>query len=81
MASASELGTVEIQYVTGYPSLASFMASDQDKSTVIFRGFGRLSARNLLYLQSEMAELEARQEAFDMEDVKGDMSDKQCARN
>ena len=81
MAKNSELGTVEIQYVSGYASLANFIASDKDRSTVIFRRFDRLSARNLLYLQSELAELEAKQETFDREDVKGKMSDKQCARN
>jgi hypothetical protein len=69
------------QQLHGYPSLASFIVSDDDKSTFIFRRFDRLSTRNLLYLQSELAELEARQNAFDAEDVEGTMTDKQCARN
>ena len=55
----------EIQVINGYPSLAAFIASDKDRSTSIFRRFDRLSARNLLYLQSELAELEAQQDALD----------------
>ena len=79
MATETELATFAIQQVIGYPSLASFVASDKDKSTVIFRRFDRLSARNILYLQSELAELEARQDAYDKEDVKGSMTDKKFA--
>ena len=55
-------------YVTGFPSLAAFIASDKDKSTCVYRRFDRLSARNLLYLQSELVELEAEQEALETQD-------------
>ena len=71
----------EINYRLGYPSLASFIASDEDKTTVIYRRFDRLSARNILYMQSELADLEAQQDAFDKEDVTGSMVDVNCARN
>ena len=60
MHSDVENDAVKISYLKGYPSLAAFIASDKDKSTVIYRRFDRLSARNLLYLQSELAELEAK---------------------
>ena len=70
-----------IHYVKGYPSLAAFIASDCDKSTVIYRRFGRLSARNLLYLQSELVELEARQDALDAEDLRGTLEHKESARD
>jgi hypothetical protein len=43
------------------------MSNDEDKSTTIFRRFERLSARNLLYLESELAELEAKQDRLDVE--------------
>jgi hypothetical protein len=76
-----EIGITEIQYVKGYPSLASFISSDKDRSTAIYRRFDGLAARNILYLQSELAELEARQRIFDAEDVNGSMLDKACARN
>ena len=58
-----------ILVINGYASLAAFIASDKDRSTSIFRRFDRLSARNLLYLQSELAELEAQQDALDAQDA------------
>lgn len=64
----------QVHYVKGYPSLAAFIASDQDKSTAIYRRFDRLSARNLLYLQSELVELEAQQDTFDAEDLRSTTS-------
>ena len=65
MPSDPEHGKIENRYITGYPSLAAFIASDPDKSTAIYRRFDRLSARNLLCLQSELVELEARQDHLD----------------
>lgn len=61
-------------YVNGYPSLSSFIASDQDQSTYIFRKFKRTTARNLLYLEAELSELEAQQDKYDEEDLRnGDL--------
>lgn len=65
----------------GYPSLAAFIASDRDGTTAIFKRFDELAARNLLYLQSELANLQWRQQAFDRKDLNADMDTKQCARN
>jgi Skp family chaperone for outer membrane proteins len=65
----------------GYPSLAEFIASDHDHSTVVFRRFDRLSARNLLYLQSELTELEAKLDKLDEADLLGSLETKQNARN
>jgi len=42
----------------GFPSLANFIASDTDRTSLVFRRFDKLAARNLLYLQSELTELE-----------------------
>lgn len=70
-----------IQHLTGFPSLAHFVASDRDRTTLLFKRFDELAARNLLYLQSELAELEAKQRAFDQQDLKADLETKQCARN
>jgi hypothetical protein len=81
MANDVEKDALEVVYVKGYPSLAAFIASDRDKSTAIYRRFDRLSARNLLYLQSELQELEARQDALDAEDLRGDLQTKKSARN
>ncbi|KAI1358664.1 hypothetical protein F5Y08DRAFT_321302 [Xylaria arbuscula] len=55
-------------YIDGFPSLAAFIASDRDKSAAIFKRFNRLAARNLLALQSELAELESRLDHYDQED-------------
>lgn len=81
MPKGSEHHTPEIHYVKGYPSLAAFIASDSDKTTAIYRRFDRLSARNLLYLQSELVELEARQDALDAEDLRTTLEDKKSVRN
>lgn len=54
--------------VDGYPSLASFMASDPDQTATIFKRFNRLSARNLLYLQSELTDLDAQLNVLDEQD-------------
>lgn len=55
------------RYPPGYPRFAAFIANDEDKSTTIFRRFQRLSARNLLYLESELADLEEEQDRLDRE--------------
>lgn len=41
----------------GYDKIAAFLASDPP--LMFFRRFGRLNAKNLLYYQSELADLEA----------------------
>lgn len=70
-----------IRYLSGYPSLANFIASDRGRTTFIYKRFDELAARNLLYLQSELAELEATQRKYDQEDLLADLATKQCARN
>jgi hypothetical protein len=52
----------------GYPSFAAFIAQDHDAA--IYRKFQHLSARNLLYLQSEIHDLEGQLQALDDEDAK-----------
>jgi hypothetical protein len=68
-------------FVNGYPSLAAFIASDRDNSTSIYRGYHRLASRNLLYLEAELFELEKRQDELDEEDLRGDLTAKQYARD
>ncbi|ORY09579.1 hypothetical protein BCR34DRAFT_540591 [Clohesyomyces aquaticus] len=65
----------------GYPSLAAFIASDPDQTAAIFRRFNRLAARNLLHLQSELAELESKQDQLDEEECHGGLERKQYSRN
>jgi len=45
-------------YVIGYPKLAARMAMRPETS--IFRKFSTLNARNLLYMQAELANLEGK---------------------
>jgi len=65
----------------GFPFLSEFIASDADHSPAMFKRFGRLSARNLLYMQSELAELDAQQEAYDREDFGATLSEKESMYN
>jgi hypothetical protein len=51
----------------GYPSFAEFITQDQDAA--IYRKFERLSARNLLYLQSELHHLEGQLQQLDRDDA------------
>ncbi|KAI7786550.1 hypothetical protein LA080_003279 [Diaporthe eres] len=55
-------------YVSGFGSLASFVASDSDHSPFIFRRFDKLAARDLLYYQSQLAQLQAEQDELDVHD-------------
>ena len=56
------------QRLAGYPSYAAFIAKDKDAAT--YRRFEHLSARNILYLQSELHELGSKLETLDREDAK-----------
>ncbi|OCK84034.1 hypothetical protein K432DRAFT_289795 [Lepidopterella palustris CBS 459.81] len=67
--------------LTGFPSLAAFIASDQDKTAAIFKRFNRLAARNLLHLQSGLAELQAKQDELDEQELRGSLQSKQFSRN
>lgn len=50
----------------GYEDFSKYIASDGDLS--IYRRFGALGARNILYLQAELQALEAQLERLDDED-------------
>ena len=71
MSSSRNTAGIELSpppRLEGYPSFAEFIARDGDAA--IYRKFGHLSARNLLYLQSELHELEDRLQELDREDVR-----------
>lgn len=71
----------ERQPMTGFPLLADFISSDVDHTPSMYKRFGRLSARNLLYMQSELAELEAKQDEYDREDFGATLSEKESLHN
>jgi hypothetical protein len=49
----------------GYPTLSAWIARDPDNETFVFRKFDRMSARNLLHMQSQMVALEHEIDALD----------------
>jgi hypothetical protein len=60
------IGAVD-RYPKGYPRTAAFIDSDSD--TVLFRKFGVLRARSLLYKEVELTALETQLEELDKEDA------------
>ncbi len=65
----------------GYPALAAWIARDPDNESYIFRKFDRLSARNLLNLQSHLIGIEEKLDQFDEETRRSrDFDLKQSAR-
>ena len=60
-----ELATQNLNPTRGFALVASKIASDIDKTTTIYRRFDELSARNLLFYQAELAELEDLQREHD----------------
>ena len=62
-----------MKYPMGFPRYAAFVAFDEDKSTTIYRRFDRLASRDLLNKESELAELESKQDKLD-EDIPEDLS-------
>lgn len=62
---------VEIgMYNDGYPALAHWMAQDPDNETLMFRKFDSLSARNLLYMQAELFDIQKRISNLDRQIIK-----------
>jgi hypothetical protein len=57
-----------LRRLPGFPRTAHFLASDPDKSWVVFRRFDEASIRNLLYLEARVAALEKTQREMDAED-------------
>lgn len=53
----------------GFALVASKINSDADKTTTIYRRFDALSARNLLFYQADLAELESSQKDLDENDI------------
>jgi hypothetical protein len=49
----------------GYPAVSRFISSDLDGESYVFRKFRTLTARKLLYMQSQILELEEQLADFD----------------
>ncbi len=63
-----ELANKNVNPIRGFAQVASKINSDVDKTTTIYRRFDELSARNLLFYQAELAELEDELNQLDDED-------------
>lgn len=82
MAATQNLNGAELGQVRdGYPALASWIGRDPDGETLVFRRFRRLSARNLLHLQSRLIQLEQEIDELDEEARKStDLESRQASR-
>ncbi|KAK8135396.1 hypothetical protein PG984_003336 [Apiospora sp. TS-2023a] len=54
--------------ISGFPRFSGTITKDPDRTGTIYRRFDRLSSRNLLLMEAEIAELEALQEKYDEKD-------------
>lgn len=68
-----------VRPIDGFPSLARFIASDHDRTSLVFKRFDELAALNLLYLQSELADLQAQRATHDAKALNGDLQSRLCA--
>ena len=69
MTTDEEKGSLGLHYITGFGQLASLIASDTDHTTAVYKRFDKLAARDLLYYECELLELEALQDQYDREDA------------
>jgi hypothetical protein len=63
-----EKGAIRLR--DGYPALSEWIARDPDHEGFMFRRFDKLTARNLLVLQSKLFEIEEKLEELDEESRK-----------
>ncbi|OQV07876.1 hypothetical protein CLAIMM_12235 [Cladophialophora immunda] len=70
-----------MSHIDGYRGLARFMIRDKDRSPCIFRRFDELGVRNLLYLQSELLEIEKRLEELDIAHIQAPLNVKADLRD
>lgn len=68
MNPSDEKEAPRFNYVSGFGSLASFMASDTDHSPFVYRRFDKLATRDLIYYQSQLSQLQAEQDELDIHD-------------
>jgi hypothetical protein len=67
MAAPNNAPGIDVTPQIGYTALGNWMVADPDSETLVFRKFTRLTTRNLLFLQSEVIDLEALSDALDRE--------------
>lgn len=65
----------------GYTAAAEWLARDADNEMFVFRKFDSLAAVNLLFLQSEMLEIEEKIKKLHQEALYGTTDTKKAARS
>ncbi|KAG6363781.1 hypothetical protein INS49_008884 [Diaporthe citri] len=70
MDPGAEKERLQYNYISGFGSLASFMATDTEHlhSPLVYRRFDRLATRDLAYYQSQLLQLQAEQDELDIHD-------------
>lgn len=70
MDSCAEKEGLQYNYISGFGSLASFMATDTEHlhSPFVYRRFDKLATRDLAYYQSQLSQLQAEQDELDIHD-------------
>lgn len=70
MDPCAEKERLEYKYISGFGSLASFMATDTGHlhPPFVYRRFDKLTTRDLAYYQSQLAQLQAEQDELDIHD-------------
>ena len=81
LCGRDNLDTCAMSHIDGYRGLARFMIRDKDRSPCIFRRFDELGVRNLLYLQSELDEIEERLEDLDIAHIQAPLKVKAGLRD
>ncbi|OCL02415.1 hypothetical protein AOQ84DRAFT_423003 [Glonium stellatum] len=66
-ADSDQSPPTQKKYLEGFPSVSALLSSDPDLQ--VYRRFNSLASRNLLYLQAEILDLEARLEELDAADL------------
>lgn len=75
-----EAGYALEQQRAGYTAAAEWLASDADNETFVFRKFDKLAALNLLFLQSEILQIEEKFAKLHQDALHGTMSVKDAGR-
>ncbi|KAK8041334.1 hypothetical protein PG994_014341 [Apiospora phragmitis] len=65
---AEDLSYQRPEPINGFPRFADTITKDTDRTGTIYGRFDRLSSRNLLLMEAEIAELEMLQDKYDEED-------------
>ena len=52
----------------GFPAFSQFLASDADRYLMVFNRFDQLAMQNLVYLEAELNDMQAKLQTMDLED-------------